>query len=213
MNFISGTFYCKTMNTFLPQEEVLKDLCLCETLSGPLPTPVAKTKKNLEVKPIHQTLVNTGEKWNGLSTSLLSVEDSISRMEALWADRESSPLPSHILAPEARFVLLNLLAQSRFDVFEFLFSSENRSISIDADAGESQDSAEVGAGYPEESLSSPPLIPRRPRLWQFHDTTSSRQHQTSNRIYHKFIFNTLKIFHTSTSLQNKVTGTSHRWRD
>lgn len=85
-------------------------------------------------------------------------------MEALWADRESSPLPYHILAPEAGFVLLNLLAQSRFDVFEFLFSSENRSISIDADAEESQDSAEVGAGYPEESLSSPPLIPRRPRL-------------------------------------------------
>lgn len=80
------------------------------------------------------------------------------------ADRERSPLPSHILAPEARFVLLNLLAQPRFDVFEFLFSSENRSISIDADSGESQGSAEAGTSYSESSLSSPPLIPRRPRL-------------------------------------------------
>lgn len=90
--------------------------------------------------------------------SLLSMEDSISRaLAALWADRESSPPPSHILALDARFVLLHLLAQPRFGVFEFLFSSENRSISIDADARESEGSAEAGTSYPEKSLSSPLL--------------------------------------------------------
>lgn len=36
---------------------------------------------------------------------------------------------------------------------------------------------------------------------------------SNSRTYHKFIFNTLKIFHTSTSLQNEATGTNHRWRD
>lgn len=187
---------------------------LCEMLSGAFPTPGAKAQKNLGVKSIYQTLVNTGEKWNGLSTSLLSVEDSISRVwAALWADRESSPLPSHILAPDARFVLLHLLAQPRFGVFQFLFSLENRSISIDVDARESESSAEAGTSYPEKSLSSPPFIPRRPGLWLCHDTTCSRQHQTYSRTYYKFIFNTFKIVHTSTYLQNKVTGTSHRWRD
>lgn len=92
------------------------------------------------------------------------MEDISKALAALWADKENSPAPFHILAPDARFVLLHLVAQPRFGVFEFLFSSENRSISIDADARESEGSAEAGTSYPEESLSSPTLIPRRPGL-------------------------------------------------
>ncbi|KAF4797119.1 hypothetical protein TURU_076388 [Turdus rufiventris] len=126
-------------------------------LSGPFPTPIAKAQKNFGVKPIYQTLANTGEKRNGLSTSLLSMEDSISRALApLWADSESSPPPSHILAPDARFVLLHLLAQPRFGVFEFVFSLENRSISIDADATESKGSAEAETSTQRSHF--PPLL-------------------------------------------------------
>lgn len=93
------------------------------------------------------------------------MEDSISRvLAALWADKESSSAPFHILAPDASFVLLHLVAQPRCGAFGFLFSSENRSISIDADARESEGSAEAGTSYPEESLFSPTLIPIRPGL-------------------------------------------------
>lgn len=124
---------------------------LCEMLSGPFPTSVAKAQKNLGVKPIYQTLVNTGEKLNELSISLLSMVQ-----EALWARRESSPPLSHILAPDARFIRLHLLAQPRFDVFEFLFSLENRTISIDADARESEGSAEAGTSTQRNHF--PPLL-------------------------------------------------------
>lgn len=85
------------------------------------------------------------------------MEDSISRaVAALWADSESSPPPSHILATDARFVLLHLLAQPRFGVFEFLFSLENRSISIDADATESEGSAEAETRTQQSHF--PPLL-------------------------------------------------------
>lgn len=66
LNFISGTFYCKTVKMFSslypPRRGSEGPVSLCKMLSGPFPTSVAKAKNNLEVKPIHQTPVNTGEK-------------------------------------------------------------------------------------------------------------------------------------------------------